>query len=172
MITGVNGGYDVNVRQLAADGVGVVGRVIGASKDSVTIHTNANQILDEADTAYDAFLSAARQLATTEVGDELAEEHPTEPTPLPASVDEIGSLDLTRNNINTIIWATGYTYDFGWIKLPVFDQHGRPAQHRGVTRRPGLYFLGLHWMHTFNSGLLAGVGSDAEYLADHMAQRC
>jgi putative flavoprotein involved in K+ transport len=172
VITGVNGGYDVNVRELAADGVGVVGRVVGSSEDSVTIHANANQILDEADTAYDAFLSAARQLATTEVGDELAEENPTESTPLPASVDEIGSLDLTRNNINTIIWATGYTYDYGWVNLPVFDERGRPAQHRGVTQRPGLYFLGLHWMHTFKSGLLAGVGSDAEYLADHMGQRC
>jgi len=32
----------------------------------------------------------------------------------------------------------------------------------------GLYFLGLHWMHTFKSGLLAGVGSDAEYLAEHV----
>ena len=172
VITGVNGGYDVNVRQLAADGVGVVGRVVGVSEDSVRIHGNANQILDEADTAYDAFLSAARQLAATGAGDELAEEHVTEPTPLPVSVDELGSLDLTRNNINTIIWATGYTYDYGWVNLPVFDERGRPAQHRGVTQRPGLYFLGLHWMHTFKSGLLAGVGSDAEYLADHMAQRC
>ena len=34
---------------------------------------------------------------------------------------------------------------------------------------PGLYFLGLHWMHTFKSGLFAGVGSDAEYLAEHMS---
>lgn len=38
----------------------------------------------------------------------------------------------------------------------------------GVTQVPELYFLGLHWMHTFTSGLLAGVGSDAEYLAEHM----
>ena len=32
VITGVNGGYNVNVRQLAADGVAVVGRVAGASQ--------------------------------------------------------------------------------------------------------------------------------------------
>jgi putative flavoprotein involved in K+ transport len=150
----------------------VIGRVAGATDGSVAIHPNANQILDDADTAYDTFLTAARQLATTEVGDELADESLSEAPRLPAAVDEVDSLDLTRNNIQTIIWATGYTYDFGWMNLPVFDQRGRPAQHRGVTQRPGLYFLGLHWMHTFKSGLLAGVGGDAEYLADHMAQRC
>jgi putative flavoprotein involved in K+ transport len=148
----------------------VIGRVAGATDGSVAIHPNANQILDDADTAYDTFLSAARQLTATEISEELTDEQLIEAPRRPAAVDEVDSLNLTRNNIQTIIWATGYTYDFGWIKLPVFDQHGRPAQHRGVTQRPGLYFLGLHWMHTFKSGLLAGVGSDAEYLADHMTQ--
>jgi putative flavoprotein involved in K+ transport len=78
------------------------------------------------------------------------------------------SLDLVGENIATIIWATGYTYDFDWVKIPVFDERGRPVQQRGVTHLPGLYFLGLHWMHTFKSGLFAGVGSDAEYLAAQM----
>jgi hypothetical protein len=50
----------------------------------------------------------------------------------------------------------------------VFDDRGRPVQYRGVTQVPELYFLGLHWMHTFKSGLFSGVGSDAEYLAEHM----
>jgi putative flavoprotein involved in K+ transport len=38
----------------------------------------------------------------------------------------------------------------------------------GSPRVPGLFFLGLHWMHTFKSGLFSGVGSDAEHLAEHM----
>jgi putative flavoprotein involved in K+ transport len=53
--------------------------------------------------------------------------------------------------------------------LPVFDEFGRPIQQRGVTQWPGLYFLGLHWMHTFKSGLFSGFGDDAEYLAEHIA---
>ena len=56
------------------------------------------------------------------------------------------------------------------VKVPAFDQGGRPVQHRGVTQLPGLYFLGLHWMHTIKSGLPSGVGSDAEHLAEHMAR--
>jgi putative flavoprotein involved in K+ transport len=51
----------------------------------------------------------------------------------------------------------------------VLDGRGRPIQQRGVSPVPGLYFLGLHWMHTFKSGLLSGVGADAEYLAGRIA---
>ena len=169
VVTGVNGGYDVNVRQLAVDGVAVVGRVTAASGGTVAIAANANQILDAADAACADFLAAAREFAAKGGQEELAEEESADPTGLPPAVDEVDSLDLARQNITTIIWATGYAYDFGWVMVPVFDEHGRPVQHRGTTQRPGMYFLGLHWMHTFKSGLFSGVGSDAEYLAEHMA---
>jgi putative flavoprotein involved in K+ transport len=170
VVTGVAGGYDVNVRQMAADGITVVGRVLGLSGDTVGIKANANQILDESDQAYEGFLAAAREFAGAAIQEDLAEEQLAPPSTLSITLNEVDSLDLDKENIRAIIWATGYIYDYGWIKLPVFDELGRPAQQRGVTRLPGLYFLGLHWMHTFKSGLLAGVGSDAEYLADHMSQ--
>jgi putative flavoprotein involved in K+ transport len=170
VVTGVAGGYDVNVRQMVADGITVVGRVLGVSGNAVGIKTNANQILDESDQAYEGFLAAAREFAAAAIPGDLTEEQLAPTSTLPATLDEVDSLDLGKENIGAIIWATGYTYDYGWIKLPVFDELGRPAQQRGVTRLPGLYFLGLHWMHTFKSGLLAGVGTDAEYLADHISR--
>jgi putative flavoprotein involved in K+ transport len=169
VVTGVAGGYDVNVRQLAAEGVTVVGRVLGAHGDTLGIKADANHILDQADQAYAGFLSAARELAASAVDEDLAEDR-TVASVTRSAVAEVDSLDLGRENVRTIIWATGYTYDYGWMKVPVFDKLGRPVQQRGVTRCPGLYFLGLHWMHTFKSGLLAGVGSDADHLADHMSR--
>ena len=45
---------------------------------------------------------------------------------------------------------------------------GAPVQTRGVTACPGVYFLGLHWMHTFRSAILSFVGRDAAYLAEHI----
>jgi putative flavoprotein involved in K+ transport len=170
VVTGVNGGYDVNVRQLSADGVTVIGRVIGASDRNLAVQANANQVLDEADQAYISFLSAARQFIGGHGIEALLEqEEPEAPIHL-TPVQEVDSLNLAKEGINTIIWATGYAYDFDWVKIPVFDHRGRPIQQRGVTPVPGLYFLGLHWMHTFKSGLLSGVGADAEFLADHMAR--
>jgi putative flavoprotein involved in K+ transport len=169
VITGVNGGYDIDVRRMAADGVTVVGRVVGASERKVALAANANAILEEADQAYASFLSAAREFVTkAKLQGELAGESRADPLPLPAALEERDSLDLDRENITTILWATGYAHDYGWAKLPVFADGGRPVQNRGVTQVPGLYFLGLHWMHTFKSGLFSGVGSDAEYLAEHM----
>jgi putative flavoprotein involved in K+ transport len=40
-----------------------------------------------------------------------------------------------------------------------------------VTACADLYFLGLHWMHTFKSGVIFGVGDDAAYLADCMSAK-
>ena len=80
-------------------------------------------------------------------------------------------LDLAEAGIKTVIWATGFSWDFSWIQLPIFDEYGYPIQRRGVTDYPGLYFLGLHWLHTLLSGLFVGVGDDAAYIAEHMSER-
>jgi putative flavoprotein involved in K+ transport len=168
VVTGVNGGYDVNVRQMAADGIRVLGRVIGGSDDGLAIARNANEVLDEADETFADFLAAAREFAAANPDLGLTEDEPTESAAVPATIAEVERLDLRRENVAAIIWATGYRYDYGWLGVPVFDARGRPLQQRGITRVPGLYFLGLHWMHTFKSGLLSGVGNDAEHLAEHM----
>lgn len=168
VVTGVSGGYDVNVRQMAADGIRVLGRVIGASDGTFAVARNANDVLDEADAAFAGFLAAALEIAATNPDVELSEGEPTGSAVLPTKVAEVEYLDLRRERIAAVVWATGYDYDYGWLRAPVLDAQGRPLQQRGVTDSPGLYFLGLHWMHTFKSGLLSGVGSDAEYLAEHM----
>jgi putative flavoprotein involved in K+ transport len=47
----------------------------------------------------------------------------------------------------------------------VFDGTGHPTHTRGVTAIPGLYFLGLPWLHTWGSGRFHGIARDAEYIA-------
>jgi putative flavoprotein involved in K+ transport len=78
---------------------------------------------------------------------------------------EISSLDLLAEGVSTIIWACGYSID-SLIQLPVLDSYGYPITDRGVTRYPGLYFLGMPWMNKFKSGFLMGVGESAQYLAE------
>jgi putative flavoprotein involved in K+ transport len=71
-----------------------------------------------------------------------------------------------------VVWATGFGPDFGWIHLPVFDEEGYPIHHRGVVdATPGLYFVGLPFQHTFASAVVGGVGKDARYVAEHLADR-
>ncbi len=87
------------------------------------------------------------------------------------TVKEILELDLKSAGITTVIWATSYKFDFGLVKLPVFDEDGYPVQKRGVTEFPGLYFVGLPFLHTVKSGLLVGVGDDAAHVASAIATR-
>jgi putative flavoprotein involved in K+ transport len=85
--------------------------------------------------------------------------------------EPIRRIDLRAEDINAVIWATGYGVDFGWIDCPVFDADGVPVQRGGVTAIPGLYFLGLQWMSRMASSFMSGVGDDAALLADHIAAR-
>lgn len=78
--------------------------------------------------------------------------------------------------VQNIIWATGYRYDFSWIRLPIFDKKGYPMQSRGkVIESPGLYFVGLPYLYRINSSLIGGVGADAQYIAEdifrHLTQK-
>jgi putative flavoprotein involved in K+ transport len=167
VVTGVNGGYDVDIRAMAAEGVVVVGRALGAANGHVSFADDAETILRAADEAFDGFVS----LAGSKTADELGEEVDEDPGPIAVRrpvIESPDALDLAATGVATVVWATGYVYDYDWLRIPVFNARGRPNQHRGVTAFPGLYFLGLHWMHTFRSGLFSGVGDDATYLADHM----
>jgi len=76
--------------------------------------------------------------------------------------------DGSEQDFDAVIWATGYRPDHAWINAPVLDGDGRLRHRRGVTRVPGLYFLGLAWQHTRGSALLGWVKDDAEYLAERI----
>jgi putative flavoprotein involved in K+ transport len=68
-----------------------------------------------------------------------------------------------------VVWATGFRPDFGWIDAPVLDGRGAPVHRCGVSTAPGLYFLGLSWLHTRGSALIGWVGRDADHLAEVIA---
>ncbi|HYJ79539.1 MAG TPA: NAD(P)/FAD-dependent oxidoreductase, partial [Longimicrobiaceae bacterium] len=73
--------------------------------------------------------------------------------------------------VGSVVWATGFRPDYGWIDGVALDARGAPMHQRGVTGSPGLYFLGLSWQHTRGSALLGWVGRDASYLAEHITER-
>jgi putative flavoprotein involved in K+ transport len=169
-MTGVDGGYDLDPRRLGSAGVSLLGRVLGTNDGTLALADDAEKLLAAGDQSYAAYIEAADKLAATpEMRYELDQaEVPTELPPLP--VDDRRRLNLRDENIRSIIWANGYGFSFDWVKLPILDAKGTPVQQRGVTACRGVYFLGLHWMHTFRSAILSFVGRDASYLADHIDQ--
>lgn len=72
--------------------------------------------------------------------------------------------------VSNVIWCTGYRPDYQWFDLPLPTRNGFPIHTRGVVEAiPGLYFVGLLFLHSLSSALLGGVGRDAEHIVDHIA---
>ena len=83
-------------------------------------------------------------------------------------VESPARLDLDAAGIGTVIWATGFSFDFSWIDGVETDDFGYPVTDRGKTSTPGLYFCGLNWMTKRKSGILYGVEEDARAVAGHI----
>ncbi|HEX4735097.1 MAG TPA: NAD(P)-binding domain-containing protein, partial [Thermoleophilaceae bacterium] len=73
-------------------------------------------------------------------------------------------------DVQNVIWCTGFRRDFSWIDVPFeMGADGYPVQYRGVVESaPGLYFVGLLFLHSFTSMLIRGSGKDAVRVAQHI----
>jgi len=77
------------------------------------------------------------------------------------------ALDLARERIGTVIWATGFRPDFSWLQVPVFDARGRLRHHGGIVA-PGLYALGLNFMRRRKSSFIHGTEDDVRDLGEQL----
>jgi len=168
-ISGKNGGQSLNLHKFARDGVVLLGHVRAARDGHVILAPDLKGTLAKFDQfEIDALKKIDDYIARTGLT------APAESVPKlhDGYAQEVRTdLDLQGSGISTIIWATGYNFDFSLVKLPVVDADGYPIQKRGVTAYPGLYFLGLPWLHSRRSGILFGVGDDAAYIASHITAR-
>jgi putative flavoprotein involved in K+ transport len=79
-------------------------------------------------------------------------------------------LDLRSGEIRTIVWATGFRPDYGWLDVPVVDPKGRLRHEGGVVDNPGLYALGLPVLRRRKSTFIHGIEDDAREVIDHLAR--
>lgn len=133
-LTGKNGGYTLNLHQLARTGVVLLGRLTGVDGYVITLAADLQENLDKADQASEDFKKQIDEFVRRTGMNVL--------DPEPDAFDEVRSdasehapdvLDLRRADITTVIWATGYGFDFSFVHFPVFDNYGYPIQQRGVT---------------------------------------
>lgn len=162
-VSGTNGGHTLNLHQFARDGVTLLGHLRGASGHRVQLAPDLHENIArmdgfEAETRkmIDGYIAAHGLDAPAE---ELVQRRDGYEQPI------IEELDLGAAGIGSIVWATGYRHDYSLVKLPVLDETGFPIQTRGVTRYPGLSFVGMPWMPSIKSGILLGVGESAEHIA-------
>jgi putative flavoprotein involved in K+ transport len=169
-VSGAHGGHTIDFRDLAAKGITLVGRAEAYDNGVMRFAPDLASNIAAGDADYLSVLDAADAYIAREGLD-----FPEEPAARiigaqPQCVlDPVLQLDLAKAGITSIVWATGYGLDFGWLKLDVFDQRGRPVHQDGVSKMPGLYFLGLAWLSRRASPFIWGAWHDAKYLAEHIA---
>ena len=168
-VSGRDGGRTLNLHQFARDGVILLGRLHGANMNNIQLAPDLKENLikiDQVETdmlkMIDDFILETGMAVLPETLPKLGDGF---------AVEEISELNLESAGITNIIWATGYTFDFRLVKLAAFDRDGYPNQKRGVSDFPGLFFIGLPWLSKLKSGLLVGVGEDANFIASAISTR-
>ena len=170
MLAGSDTGEDMTPRTLRDEGTVITGRLIGADGLKLRFADDLAPTL----AAGDGFV-----LMMTSRIDAYIEANGLEAPPAAvsdASATQMGEplreLDLASVDVTSIVWATGYRMDFGWILDAQLDEQGFPVHQSGVTSEPGLYFVGLPWLTTRGSSFIPGAGPDAAKVVDHLAASC
>ena len=171
-VSGAHGGETVDFRRLAEQGMMLVGMTTSFKDGKLNFAPDLANNIAEGDVDYLSVLDEADAYALRN-GLELPEDPDARQIgPDPDCVTDLTlELDIAEAGVTAIIWATGYTVDFSWLKVDTFDEQGRPKHQRGISEEPGIYFLGLPWLSRRGSSFIWGVWYDAKFLADQISTR-
>jgi len=164
-VTGRDGGRDIDLRRFATEGMELYGALDGLEDGVLRFKGNLREHLDHADAIYNG-INASIDRHIAEKG--LDAPPPSTYTPVWQPGVERTTLDLAASGIGSVVWCIGFRPAFGWVDAPVFNGRSEPIHVRGVSPVPGLYFLGLPWLHTWGSGRFSGVARDALFLAERI----
>jgi putative flavoprotein involved in K+ transport len=167
LITGAYGGHTIDFREFVSQGMTLLGRLQSAREGVLHFADDLAESLAYGDATYAAFLDSVDSYVEQQ-GIKLPDDSTARgkyPDP-PCLAEPLRQLDIRGVGLSSVIWTTGYKFDFSWIDLPVLNARGEPRHEQGISSLPGIYFLGLPWLSKMNSSFLSGVADDAARLAD------
>jgi putative flavoprotein involved in K+ transport len=166
-------GHTVSLQQLARHGVVILGRLLDVDAGTLVLSDEAAAHVRFADEfsqrlkhGIDAYLAKVR-ITPPPLEDDPADA----PDRQAGCVSPVRRLNLREARVSTIIWATGFTADFSWIRLPVLDAEGVPVHQQGISLVRGLYFIGFPWLNSRKSGIIYGIEEDARYIAGAITEQ-
>ncbi len=158
----------LDLNALTAMGVGLVGRWAGVRDGSALFSGGLRNVCSLADLKLERLLDAFDEWARTGgAGSDGAVPERFAPTEVPRSAKL--ELDLSSGEIGSVVWATGYRPDYGWLDVPVVDAKGQLRHDGGVVESPGLYALGLPVLRRRKSTFIHGIEDDAREVIDHLS---
>jgi putative flavoprotein involved in K+ transport len=168
-LSGRDGGHTINLHAFAREGIVLLGHLQGVHDGKLYLAPDLRESLARIDQfevemlkRIDGYIARRGLQAPAADVPRLDDGN---------HADIIRELDLKAAGITVVIWATGYTFDFDLVKLPILDAAGFPVQLSGETAYPGLYFVGLPWLPKLKSAFLFGVGENAEHVASQIVSR-
>lgn len=168
-VSGYEGGKTVDFRRLAHTGITLVGITKSWDNGVLSFAEGLAENIAAGDNAYFDVLRDADAYIERNGLDLPPEPQAWELLPDPECLlNPLAQLDIAAAGISTIIWATGFTFDFGWLQVDAFDEKGLPFHKRGISAERGIYFLGLPNLVNRASSFIYGVWHDAKYIADHI----
>ena len=169
-VSGAHGGLTVDFRDLATQGMTLVGMTQKFENGVLSFAPDLAENIANGDASYLSMLDQADAYIARN-GLDLPEEPEARnigPDPQ-CMTDPVLKVNLSEAGVASIIWATGFSQDFSWLKVDALDETGKPKHQRGVSSEPGIYFLGLPWQSRRGSTFIWGVWHDAKHLADHIS---
>ena len=159
----------LDLNTLSDQGVRLVGPLVGFSDGTAQFSGSLRNKCTLADLKQGRLLDTIDEwVAEKGLDDEVGASRRFTPTRVEDSPPL--TLDLARNGVRTVIWATGYEPDHAWVHVPVFDRKARLRHDGGVvTGSPGLYRIGLNFLRRRKSSFIHGIEDDARELTDHLA---
>ncbi len=169
-VSGYEGGKTVDFRRLAHMGITLVGITQSWDNGVLSFAAGLAENIAAGDNAYFDVLRDADAYIERNGLDLPPEPQAWELLPDPQCLlNPLAQLDIAAAGITTIIWATGFKFDFSWLQVDAFDEKGLPFHKRGISAERGIYFLGLPNLVNRASSFIYGVWHDAKYIADHIA---
>lgn len=158
----------MDLNALAAEGARIVGRLAAVREGKALFSGSLRNVCALADLKMGRLLAALDDWAVAcGHADRATPGERFEPTRIAAS--PVTSLDLEREGIRTVVWATGFRPDYSWLGVPVLDRKGGIRHDGGVADAPGLYVMGLPFLRRRKSSFIHGAADDAAELAAHLA---
>jgi putative flavoprotein involved in K+ transport len=157
----------LDLNALSAIGVELVGRLAAIRDGRALFSGGLRNQFALADLKMARLLDTFDEWARTHGHDEVVPPERFESTRVPESSPL--SLDLRNGRIRSIVWATGFRPDYGWLDVPVVDHKGYLRHHGGVVEAPGMYALGLPVLRRRKSSFIHGAEDDARDVVDHLA---
>jgi putative flavoprotein involved in K+ transport len=161
--------HTLDLNALIEHGVDVVGRLVGVNGTRLQFSGSLANHCAMADLKQSRLLERLDRWAIEHrVSDLVAAPERFAPTRVEAAPRL--AIDVAKEPIATIVFATGFRPDYSWLRVPVLDAKGRLRHDGGIVAAPGLYTLGLNFMRRRKSSYIHGAEDDVRDLSAHLVE--